>query len=213
MFNSKCTRCGLDSHTSEKCGARNARCRKCGKSGYYARVCKTTRVGPLVEPDNPQETIKPETKNLAGNEQLCDVVDSDPIRNIYESRRKRIAIRLLRYEASYIEWEINKIWGSTKMRSTIHDPCDPCDPYDPLTAASFPKAEGLFRTTVRTISHSWMLGMSVICFRLQFILQFVRGKKEVIFAKTAQAYFLCAQDVKLYSCLHHQSTESTFAQL
>ena len=153
------------------------------------------------------------------------------------------------------------------MRSTIHDPydpCDPCDPYDPydpydpLTAASFPKAEGLFRTTFRTISHSWMLGMSVICFRLQFIhaihtihrlqrhfrrrkacsgqlsgpsvtvgmlgmsvicfrlqfiLQFVRGQKEVIFAKTAQAYFLCAQDVKLYSCLHHQSTESTFAQV
>ena len=78
MFNSKCTRCGLDSHTSEKCGARNARCRKCGKSGHYARVCKTTRVGLLVEPDNPQETIKPETKNLADNEQLCDVVDSDP---------------------------------------------------------------------------------------------------------------------------------------
>ena len=78
MFNSKCTRCGLDSHTSEKCGARNARCRKCGKSGHYARVCKTTRVGLLVEPDNPQETIKPETKNLVDDEQLCDVVDSDP---------------------------------------------------------------------------------------------------------------------------------------
>ena len=42
--------------------------------------------------------------------------------------------------------------------------------------------------------------MSVICFRLQFILQFVRGQKEVIFAETAQAYFSCAQDVKLYSC-------------
>ena len=78
MFTSKCTRCGLDSHTSEKCGARNARCRKCGKSGHYARVCKTTRVRLLVEPDNPQETIKPETKNLADNEQLCDVVNSDP---------------------------------------------------------------------------------------------------------------------------------------
>ena len=102
------------------------------------------------------------------------------------------------------------------MRSTIHDlydPCDPCDPCDPLTGASFPKAEGLFTATFRTISHSWMLGMYVICFRLQFILQFVRGQKEVIFAKTAQAYFLCAQDVKLYSCLHHQSTESTFAQV
>ena len=78
MFTSKCTRCGLDSHTSEKCGVRNARCRKCGKSGHYARVCKSTRVGLLVEPDNLQETIKPETKNLADNEQLCDVVDSDP---------------------------------------------------------------------------------------------------------------------------------------
>ena len=55
--------------------------------------------------------------------------------------------------------------------------------------------------------------MSAICFRLQFILQFVRGQKEVIFAKTAQAYFSCAQDVKQKSCLHHQSTESTFAQL
>ena len=75
MFNSKCTRCGLDSHTSEKCGARNARCRKCG---HYALVCKTTRVGLLVEPDNLQETIKPETKNLADNEQLCDVVGSNP---------------------------------------------------------------------------------------------------------------------------------------
>ena len=75
MFNSKCTRCGLDSHTSEKCGARNARCRKCG---HYALVCKTTRVRLLVEPDNLQETIKPETKNLAENEQLCDVVDSNP---------------------------------------------------------------------------------------------------------------------------------------
>ena len=55
--------------------------------------------------------------------------------------------------------------------------------------------------------------MYVICFRLQFILQFVRGQKEVIFAKTAEAYFLCAQDVKLHSCLHHQSTESAFAQV
>ena len=70
------------------------------------------------------------------------------------------------------------------------------------------QGEDLFRTTFRTISHSWMLGMSVICFRLQFILQFVRGQKEVIFAKNAQAYFSCAQDVKLYSCLHHQSSES-----
>ena len=85
--------------------------------------------------------------------------------------------------------------GSTKMRSTTHDPYDPYNPYDPLTAGSFPKAEGLFRTTFRTISHSWMLGMSVICFCLQFILQFVQGQKEVIFAKTAQAYFSCAQDV------------------
>ena len=99
------------------------------------------------------------------------------------------------------------------MRSTIHDPYDLCDPYDPLTEASFRKAEGLFRTTFMTISHSWMLGMSVICFRLQFILQFVRGQKEVTFAKTAQAYFLCAQDVKLYSCLDHQSSKSTSAQL
>ena len=88
MFNGKCTRCGLDSHTSEKCGARNARCRKCGKSGHYARVCKTTRVGLLVEPDNPQETIKPETKNLADNEQLCDGVDSDPY-GIYISIKKK----------------------------------------------------------------------------------------------------------------------------
>ena len=48
------------------------------KTGHYARGCKTTRVGLLVEPDNPQETIKPETKKLADNEQLCDVVDSDP---------------------------------------------------------------------------------------------------------------------------------------
>ena len=31
--------------------------------------------------------------------------------------------------------------------------------------------------------------MSVICFRLRFILQFVRGQKEVIFAKTAQPIF------------------------
>ena len=104
--------------------------------------------------------------------------------------------------------------GSTKMRSTIHDPYDPYDPCDPLTAASFPKAEGLFRTAFKTISHSWMLGMCVICFRLQFLLQLIicssrRGQKEVIFAKTAQAYFSCAQDVKLYSCLHHQSSEST----
>ena len=50
----------------------------CGKSGHYARVCKTTRVGMLVEPDNQQETIKPETKNLADNEQLYDIVDPDP---------------------------------------------------------------------------------------------------------------------------------------
>ena len=32
----------------------------------------------LVEPDNQQETIKPETKNLADNEQLYDIVDPDP---------------------------------------------------------------------------------------------------------------------------------------
>ena len=48
-----------------------------------------------------------------------------------------------------------------------------CDPYNPLTAASFPNAEGLFRTAFRTISHSWMLGMSVICFQQQFLSQFV----------------------------------------
>ena len=67
------------------------------------------------------------------------------------------------------------------MRSTIHNPYDPCDPYnpyDPLTAASFPKVEDLFRTAFRTISHSWMLGMYVICFRLQFILQFVRVEED-----------------------------------
>ena len=109
--------------------------------------------------------------------------------------------------------------GSTKTRFTIHDPYDPCDPYDPLTAASFPKAEGLFRTAFRTISHSWMLGMSVICFRLQFLLQFVpvekdrKSKEKVIFAKTALAYFTCAQDVKLYSCPHYQNSKSTSAQL
>ena len=34
-----------------------------------------------------------------------------------------------------------------------------------------------------------MLGMYVICFRLQFIIQFVQGQKEVIFAETAQVYF------------------------
>ena len=61
------------------------------------------------------------------------------------------------------------------MRSMIHDPYDP---YDPLTAASFPKAEGLFRTAFRTISHNWMLGISVICFHLQFILQFVRAEED-----------------------------------
>ena len=58
------------------------------------------------------------------------------------------------------------------MRSTIHDP------YDPLTAVSFPKAEGLFRTAFRTISHSCMLGMSMICFHLQFLLQFVRVEED-----------------------------------
>ena len=89
MFNSKCTRCGVDSHTSEKCGARNARCRKCGKSGHYARVCKTTHVRLLVEPDNLQETIKPGTKNLADNEQLCDAVDSD-LYGIYMRIKKKV---------------------------------------------------------------------------------------------------------------------------
>ena len=129
------------------------------------------------------------------------------------------AVKLLCFEISIpseLQMNSDPLFSREVLKSTIHDPYDPydpCDPYDPLTAASFPKAEGLFRTTFRTISHSWMLGMSVICFRLQFILQFVRGQKEVIFAKTAQAYFLCAQDVKLYSCLHHQSTESTFAQV
>ena len=42
-----------------------------------------------------------------------------------------------------------------------------------LAGVSFPKAEGLFMTAFIAISHSWMLGMSVICFRLQFLLQFV----------------------------------------
>ena len=60
---------------------------------------------------------------------------------------------------------------STKTRFKIYDPCDP---YDPLNAASFPNAEGLFRTAFRTafrtIRHSWMLGMSVICFHLQFLI-------------------------------------------
>ena len=52
------------------------------------------------------------------------------------------------------------------MRSTIHDqydPCDPCDPYDPydpLTAASFPKAEGLLKTAFNTISHSYQIVIS-----------------------------------------------------
>ena len=61
--------------------------------------------------------------------------------------------------------------------------------------------------------HQSQLDVGDVCDLFSFILQFVRGQKEVIFAKTAQAYFSCAQDVKLYSCLHHQSTESTFAQL
>ena len=91
----------------------------------------------------------------------------------------------------------------------IHDPYHPSDPYDPLTAASFPKAEGVQDNFKEQLSQ---LGMSVICFRLQFILQF-GGQKEAIFAKTAQANFSFAQDVKLYNCLHHQSSESTSAQL
>ena len=63
--------------------------------------------------------------------------------------------------------------GNTKMRFTIHDPYYPCDPYNPLSAASFLKAEGRFRAPFRTISHIWMLGMYVICFLLQFLIQFV----------------------------------------
>ena len=60
--------------------------------------------------------------------------------------------------------------------------------------------------------HQSQFDVGDVCDLFSFILQFVRGQKEVIFAKTAQAYFSCAQDVKLCSCLH-QSTESTFAQL
>ena len=70
------------------------------------------------------------------------------------------------------------ISGSTKTRFKIHDPYNPCDPYDPLTAASFPNADSLFRTAFRAVSHSWMLEMSVICFHLQFLVQFVRIEED-----------------------------------
>ena len=58
--------------------------------------------------------------------------------------------------------------------------------------------------------HQSQLDVGDVCDLFSFTIYFtiVRGQKEVIFAKTAQAYFLCTQDVKLYSCLHHQSTES-----
>ena len=57
-----------------------------------------------------------------------------------------------------------------------------------------PKAEGLFRTAFRTISHSWMLGMSVICFRSQILLQLIicssrRGQKEVILPRLHRPIF------------------------
>ena len=66
--------------------------------------------------------------------------------------------------------------------------------------------------------HQSQLDVGDVCDLFSFVIYFTicsrrRGQKEVIFAKTAQAYFSCAQDVKLYSCLHHQSSESTSAQL
>ena len=66
--------------------------------------------------------------------------------------------------------------------------------------------------------HQSQLDVGDVCDLFSFTISFTicssrRGQKEVIFAKTAQAYFSCAQDVKLYSCLHHQSSESTSAQL
>ena len=69
----------------------------------------------------------------------------------------------------YIDW-VEKVL-KRDSRSTIHT--IHCDPYGPLSRASFPNAEGLFRTAFMTISHSWILGMSVISFRLQFLIQFV----------------------------------------
>ena len=63
----------------------------------------------LVEPDNQQETIKPETKNLGDNEQLYDIVDPDPYGIYMNQEESELQYDILRYEASYIEWKINKI--------------------------------------------------------------------------------------------------------
>ena len=65
--------------------------------------------------------------------------------------------------------------------------------------------------------HQSQLDVGDVCDLFSFTIYFTicssrRGQKDVIFAKTAQTYFSCAQDVKLY-CLHHQSSESTSAQL
>ena len=54
--------------------------------------------------------------------------------------------------------------------------------------------------------HQSQLDVGNVCDLFSFTIYFTvcssrRGQKEVIFAKTAEAYFSCAQDVKLYSCL------------
>ena len=104
--------------------------------------------------------------------------------------------------------------GSTKTRFKIHDPYNP---YGPPNVASFPNMEGLFRTAFRTISHSWMLEITVISFHLQFLVQFVpieEDRKRPSLPRLHWPIF-CVQDVKiqlLAACII-EAVKSTSAQL
>ena len=113
----------------------------------------------------------------------------------YESRTWDAKTRKLLSYQIVISGKIREVLNA------IHDPYHPCDPYDPLTAASFPKAEGLFRTAFRTISHSWMLGMYVICFRLQFILQLFEDRKKSFLPRLHRPIF-CVLKMSNYTAAY-----------
>uniref|UniRef100_A0A3B3C9Q2 Gypsy retrotransposon integrase-like protein 1 n=1 Tax=Oryzias melastigma TaxID=30732 RepID=A0A3B3C9Q2_ORYME len=48
-----CGRCGKSpAHPKSTCGARDAICRKCQKKGHFAAVCRSSRIGAVVEDDD-----------------------------------------------------------------------------------------------------------------------------------------------------------------
>ena len=63
----KCSRCGRERHSREKCPARDAQCHNCKRKGHYSALCRQRVVSTIQEGDTPDsaflDTVTGDTKN------------------------------------------------------------------------------------------------------------------------------------------------------